>query len=327
MLFVSGVCYKLGWMEIRMFLGLLFGSGFVALGITVAVVLVAQPRRPPLLLPPGRLGLARLRRVAVISRVLGLVAGLAVLIPLRYLGRLGEGLVLVPAIFATVQILGVLVAEFATRRDARQPGLAGLETRRVRDYWPRSLTVAALVTGLVLSGVIGWTTAVASADDVGRAGRAMAYICSAECDYGSFSPWPGSFYTTPLAIGLAVTLALAVTALIVVAGRPRNGAEAKLVLLDDAIRRQSASSVLGALQVALAGSLAGIGLTAGPALLNLGSRAPAEFTPIGWLLLVLGVLALGALCWAGATLLRPLLRPSVASTTGRSAALTAKAER
>ena len=310
-----------------MFLGLLFGLGSVALGITVAVVLVIQPRRPPLEVPPEHLGLVRLRRVAVTSRLLGLLAGLAVLVPLGYLGRLGQGLVLVPASFAVVQILGVLIAEIATRRDARQPGLASLETRRVRDYWRRSLTVAALANGLVLSGVIGWTTAVASPDDAGRAGRAMAYRCSAECDYGSFSPWPGSFYTTPLAIGLAVTLALAVTALIVVARRPRNGAEAALVVLDDAIRRQSAASVLAALQVASAGSLAGIGLTAGPSLLNRGGRGPAEFFPIGWLLVVLGVLALGALCWAVATLLRPLLRPSVISITGRSAALTAKAER
>lgn len=326
MLVVSDVCYKSSWMEIEMFLGLLFGLGFVALCITVAVVLVIQPRRPPFLLPPEHLGLVHLRRVGAASRLLGLVAGLAVLVPLGYLGRLGQGLVLVPASFAVVQILGVLVAEIATRRDAREPGLAGLETRRVRDYWPRALTVAALVTGLVLSGVIGWTTAVASPDDTGRPGRAMFYICSAECDFGSFSPWPGSFYTTPLAIGLAITLVLGVTALIVVARRPRNGAEAGLVVLDDAIRRQSASLVLAALQVASAGSLAGIGLTAGPALLNLGSRAPAQFIAIGWLLIVLGVLALGALCWAGATLLRPLVRPSIVSTTRRSAAITAEAE-
>lgn len=309
-----------------MFGGLVFLIGFVALSITVLVVLLVRPTRLPYPVPADHPGLARLRRVAVVSRVLGLLAGVAVLVPLGFIGRLGQGLVLVPAIFAVVQIVGVLAAEIATRRDARRPGLASLEVRRVRDYWPRSLAVTALVTGLVLGGVIGWTTAVASPDDAGRAGRAMAYTCTRGCDDGSFGPWPGSFYTIPLAIGLAVTLVLAIVTLVVVVRRPRNGAEPALVVIDDAIRRQSASSVLAALLVGLAGSLAGIGLTAGPALLVVGDRAAADFTVIGWLFVGLGVLALGALCWAVAVLLRPLLRPSIVSTARRSAPITVAAE-
>lgn len=295
-----------------MFGGIISVIGLVALSVAVLVVLASRPARGPVPLPVGDPGLARLRRVAVGARLVGLLAGAAVLIPLGYLGRLGQGLVLIPAVLATVQVLGVLVAELSTRRDARRPGSAGVEVRRLRDYLPRSLAVTAVLTGLVLSAAVAWTTAAASPDDLGRAGRAMAYRCTtADCDEGAFGPWPGSFYTLPLIVGLALMIMLAAVTLVVTVRRPRDGAELAVVVVDDAIRRQSVASVLAAGLFGFAGSLVGIGLVAGPALLVHAGDGPAEFLPMGVGLTAAGVAGLGALCWAAAVLLRPLLRPAV----------------
>lgn len=299
-----------------MFLGLLFVVGFAAISVTVFVVLVVQPVRGCIPLPPDHPGLARIRRVAIISRLLGLVAGVVAVPALSSPIGLGRGLVLVPTTFATAQILGVLVAEVTTRRDARRVGTASLEVRRVRDYLPRPLVITTLVVGLILSAVIAWSTSVASPDDAGRVGRAMmVYSCSPDCSYGSFGPWPGSFYTAPLAFGLAAMSVLAVATLFLVVRRPRNGAEAVLVVVDDAIRRQAASAVVAAALLGLAGSLTGIALTAGPSLLQYGDQLSQEFSVIGWLLIGLGVLALAAVCWAFAGLLQPLVKPKIISAT------------
>ena len=298
-----------------MFGGLIGVMGLVALSAVILIVIAFRPAQTPVPLPAGDPGLARLRRVAVGARLVGLLAGAAVLIPLGYLGRLGQGLVLIPAVVASVQILGVLVAELNTRRDASRPGSAGVEVRRVRDYLPRALAVTAVLTGLVLSASVAWTTATASPDDLGRAGRAMAYRCTTtDCDEGAFGPWPGSFYTLPLIAGLVVMIMLAAATLVVTVRRPRDGAAPAVVVVDDAIRRQSVASVLAACLAGFAGSLAGIGLIAGPALLVHAGRGPAAFLPMGVVLTAAGLAGLGALCWAVAVLLRPLLRPAVAET-------------
>ena len=215
------------------------------------------------------------------------------------LDPLGRGLALAPCVVAAVQLAGVALAESATRDAVRRPGRAGLATRRLRDLAPGAAlrrSVAAATAVLVAGGVRA--TAVASPDDLGRAGRSLATTCGPGCT-GARGPWPGSFYTVPLAVGLGVVLVLAVLAARAVVRRPRNGADAELVRLDDVARRRALETVLAAVGIAVGGTLAGGGAVAAVALLGSGALAA------GGAALLAALVGLVLALWSTAVLVLP----------------------
>jgi len=71
----------------------------------------------------------------------------------------------------------------------------------------RFLEATAAATVLLVL-VLGMTTAAGSPDDLGRAGRTLARQCSALVGT-AVGPWPGSFYTAPLATVVLAGLVLA----------------------------------------------------------------------------------------------------------------------
>src|SRR6478609_2436346 len=171
--------------------------------VAAAAVLVAVPRRRALVALDQQAfpGLARLRRTTVVSRLVALALGLVVLVAVGAAGHLGRGLALAPAAFAAVQVLGVLVGDLVSEHDARTPGSAGLEVRRVRDFLPVRLTLVTVLAAGALGALLGGSTLVAAPDDLGRAGRALSYRCAEDCTSGSLGPWPGSYYSLPMAVG------------------------------------------------------------------------------------------------------------------------------
>lgn len=238
----------------------------------VIVVLTVPRRRALIAVRDGTYpGLARLRRFTLVARVAAFGVGLVILVPVEASLTLGRGLMLVPAAFAAVQVLGVLLGDLASRDAARTAGVAGVEVRRVRDFLPRLVVRYTAAAGLVLLALTAWTVATASADDLGRPGRAFRYGCIENCTSGDtsgmFTPWPGSFYAIPLWGALVAVMLLAGIALLVIVRRPRNGADAEIVQFDDVVRRRSVESVVAAVGVATAGSLAGLGLISGPRLI------------------------------------------------------------
>ena len=239
---------------------------------TLVLVLVMVPRRRSLVAVEAAAlpGLLRLRRATVVGRLLGLGTGALLIVPVASLGGLGRGLMLVPATFAAVQIAGVLFADVVARNAARVPGVAGLEVRVLGDFLPRRLVRYTALAATALVTLMAWTTAVADPDDLGRAGRSFRHGCTAECGAGdvsrAFGPWPGSFYSAPLAVALLLVVLFAGAALWVTVRRPRNGADSEIARVDDVIRRRSAESVVAGVGIAVGGSLAGLGFFAGPAL-------------------------------------------------------------
>jgi len=256
---------------------MLGGFAFYVLLLAAAaafiVVLLVVPRRRALIAVEDQMHprLARLRRSMLAARVVALGVGLVVAVPLGDGSALGRSLMLIPAVFGAIQVLGVLVVDLTSRDAARTAGVAGVEVRRVRDFLPQSLFRYTAAAGAALLALTTWTVAAASPDDLGRAGRAFRYGCLENCTSGDtsgmFTPWPGSFYATPLWGALLGVLLLAGIALLVIVRRPRNGADPALVKLDNVIRRRSAESVVAAVGIATAGSLAGLGLIAGPRLI------------------------------------------------------------
>ena len=105
---------------------------------------------------------------------------------------LGRGTMLVPAILGLFVVVGVGLAETVVRpQRPTGPRTASLAPRRVADYLPRSLATAVVGITAVHLATLALTTATASPDDMGRAGRQIAAQCG---DIGSRSgPHPGRF--------------------------------------------------------------------------------------------------------------------------------------
>ena len=289
-----------------MFGGLIILLPLLGVAATLVVVLVAVPRRRALVAvnEVDFPGLAHLRRSTMLTRPLALVLGLAVAAPVALVGRLGLGLALVPAVFAAVQVLGVLVGDLVARHDARTPGTAGLEVRRVRDLVPARLTRLTALAAGALTVLLAWATVVASPDDRGRAGRWLSYTCAEDCTSAALGPWPGSFYSVPLALALLAVAGLGALAVVVTVRRPRNGADAEILRVDDAVRRRSVESVIASMGVAVSATLTGCGVLAGLGLVG-ESRAPLGLQIAGWVSLAAGLTSLVLLAWCLVLLIVP----------------------
>jgi hypothetical protein len=286
--------------------GLIFLVPLLAVAATLVVVLLAVPRRRALVAvnETDFPDLAHLRRSALRTRLVALVLGLIVAVPVATFGRLGQGLVLVPAVFAAIQVLGVLTGDLVGRHDARTPGSAGLEVRRARDLLPARLTLLTTLVAGALAVLLTWATVTASPDDLGRAGRRLSYTCAEDCTSAALGPWPGSFYSIPMALALLGVAAIAALAVLVTVRRPRNGSDVEILRVDDAVRRRSVESVVASLGIAVSASLAGTGLVAGLGLVG-ESRAPLGLQLAGWVALAAGLAALAVLAWCSVLLAVP----------------------
>ncbi len=239
----------------------------VPLSFLLAVVVVSavasrrRSRALPLVLTAGLTQAARTTRR---WRVAGLAAGVVVAIVSAQHDALGRGLMLAVPLCALCVLVGVVLGELRVAAPQGPLRSAALEVRRVRDYLPGRLTATVgTATGLLLV-VLALTTATGSADDLGRAGRSFDRRCSAVLSGGT-GPWPGSFYSVPLALLVVAGLLLAGVALRRVVRRPRQGED---TTVDDALRRQAAEAVVAACGLLVALPCAGVSLLTAAALHN-----------------------------------------------------------
>ncbi|WP_152190198.1 hypothetical protein [Georgenia satyanarayanai] len=223
---------------------------------------------------------------------------------------LGRGTMLVPAILGLFMVGGVGLAETVVR-PRRPAGVrsASLAPRRVPDFLPRTLATAVGVMTAVHLATLALTTATASPDDMGRAGRQIAAQCGSTAS--GAGPYPGSFYSGPLTVVLVMTGLAAVVAMTAVVRRPRGFAADDVG--EDVLRRRSVARVLAAAGAAVAASHAGIAFFAGTALLRMDCQA-AWMDPVGWLLVATVPAALALLIWFLARVAVPAGRPAAART-------------
>ena len=134
---------------------------------------------------------------------------------------------------------------------------------------------------------------------------------AARCgDTGSGAgPYPGSFYSFPLALLLLVIGLATAAALTAVVRRPRGFAPDDVG--DDVLRQRSTTRILAAAGAAVAASHVGIAYFAGSALLRMDCQR-AWMPPVGWALMASMPAALLLLGWFLGRIVTPgpLLAPA-----------------
>lgn len=276
----------------------------VILGLVVVLLLAAAltgPSAPP---DPAT---DHIRRTTRRWRWTGLTLGVAVAAVATGYDPLGRGVLLAAPLFGLCVLAGVVAGESRAVRPAGTTRRAALETRQIRHYLPRRPATAVAAAGAALAALLVATTAAGSADDLGRAGRSLAYHCGGMI--GSHGPWAGSFYSLPLALEVGVGVLIAALALYQVVGRPRPQADAGDLVPDDAERRRSATAVTGACGVLVTIPLLGVCLVTAAGLLASPCR-PLWWTVAAWLLILLTPVWLAVLGWSAAALLNPGARAS-----------------
>ena len=242
-------------------------------------------------------------RTMVGARWAGLLVGVVAAVLVLGSGSLGVGVLLSAPALGLGVLLGVVVGELIGSRVSRdRVRVAALEVRRVRDYLPRGLTATVATAGSLLAALLALTTAMAAPDDMGRSGRALFRRCSAAMGE-SHGPWPGSFYSLPLAVVLLVGAGIALVALRVVVLRPRSSGPGD-PLEDDAWRRRSVTAVVGSLGVLVALPLAGVAFLAAAGLGGIGCR-PVAWTVGAWVLGLTVPAALAVATWSALAIVAP----------------------
>lgn len=170
--------------------------------------------------------------------VLGLVLAQSPFLLIERL-RLGALAGAVPLLAAVVLVIAIACGELTLPavRGTRRVGL--LTPRGVRTTLPRVPLVCAIAGVVLLVGLTVLTTAVASPDEQGHAGRRLSSLMAGgDASTGAF---PGQWYTVPMwaALGLLL-LCAAVAVATVVLRRPSDDPQ------DLLLRRRSAVSLLGA---------------------------------------------------------------------------------
>lgn len=275
------------------------------LAALVAGLVGAHVRAVRSVAPPGA-GSPAVRRAgrrALGWRWAGAAVGAAAAWAVAGTGTLGRGPMLAPAALGLGLLAGVLVGELAVRPRTAGRRSAALAVRRTRDVLPRRTAVAVAAAAVVLLVLLATTTALGSPDDLGRAGRSLSGSCSPSTGFSS-GPWPGSYYSAPLAAAVTGGLLAAALVLRRITGRPAVGGTAELVDADAVLRRRAGEAVTAACGVLVTAPLAGALVIT----VVTGSHHPCPTAAGTAGLVVAGLLvpaATGLLGWCAAVLLVP----------------------
>lgn len=204
-----------------------------------------------------------------VSAVCGL---LSFAVCLQVGGSLGRGYLIAPAVAGAV-VIGVMAVSERTSphevADLRSVSLARRSGWGLLSGTSRALAAAALAAVI---GLLVLATTTATADDMGRRGRAVAWTTR---DGGQrSSPWPGSFYAAPVALALVVMSIAFVLGLRSVARRPQVNADADRAVADDDLRGRSARALHGTFLLALGATLGGVSLAMSSATSNSAAGSP-----------------------------------------------------
>lgn len=203
-----------------------------------------------------------------------------------------DGILYAIPVFGLCAVAGVLVGDALTGPRRGAVRTAGLTPRRVRDYVPPRMTRLLLGLAAVLLLLLTVAAAVASPDDLGRAGRALTLTCRGATE--SAGPWPGLYYGLPMLASLAVSTAACGWSLRRIATRPG----------DEQSRYDRTLAIVAAWGLVVSSSLLGAASTASGALMSVTCDGTAG-TVANWALWPMSLLALIVVPWCLFTIISP----------------------
>ena len=221
--------------------------------LTPALVVRRQRLLPDQLTHPE---LRKLRGIQLTARWAGLVVAILLALTALFIpSTFGRGFMLAPALFSWGMLLALIGGELWGWRYARTDGVASLETRSSTSYisWR---SVAILGTCLAMLAVLlVWALGTQDSDPSSYSyGRAHVTV-HPDGGTSGWGPFPGSFYSGPIAIMLAIGLVMLALGIVITLRRPRNGADPVVVAVDDAARRETIEAMIAAATAGVAGSL------------------------------------------------------------------------
>ncbi|MFC4149949.1 hypothetical protein ACFO0M_27165 [Micromonospora mangrovi] len=267
-----------------------------AVTLTVAWLRARPSHRPPDGPPRGAI-----RRTAR-WRWIGVAVGVALGVAVATADSPDLGALLAAPVFGLCVLVGVLIGEASVAPPGGPTRTAALEVRTVQDYLPRRMSRAVGVAAVGLLALLAVTSANSGPDDAGNPGRALKLRCPPTVE--AHGPWPGAFYSVPLAVVVLLGLAVAYVVLRNIVRRPRPGGTPDLIAVDDASRRRAARAVTGAGGILVGLPLAGVAATASWALLSTGC-GPSWGRPVGWFLLVAWPMVIALTVWWTTAVLVP----------------------
>jgi hypothetical protein len=205
---------------------------------------------------------------------------------------LGVGILYSIPTFGLCAVAGVLVSGALTPPPQGAVRTAGLTPRRVRDYVPRRMTPLLLGQAAVLVILLVVAAAVASPDDMGRAGRSLTATCHGVTQ--AAGPWPGLFYGLPVLASLACSTVACGWSLSRIARRPG----------DEQTRHDRALAITAAWGLLVSAPLLGTASSASGALMNL----TCDGTPgtiANWLLYPVALISLVTVPWCLVSIASP----------------------
>jgi hypothetical protein len=238
-------------------------------------------------------------RLAGFGVGLAAAAAISTTAPPNWLGL--EAALAAPA-FTLCLLAGVLIGELSSSVPTGPDRAAPIEVRSVRSYLPRFMTGAVIAIGGALAVLLTVTSRMGDADDMGRSGRSLTLSCGDLT--ASSGPWPGVYYTLPIAASVLIGIAVAVPTLHAVTRRRRPATDDAVRTADDDARRASARTIIAACGVLVAMPLTGTGLFAGVVMVS-HSCATTAVTALGWTAIVLCLTAFIATCWFTAVAVTP----------------------
>ncbi|SCG45814.1 hypothetical protein [Micromonospora humi] len=233
----------------------------------------------------------------------GVIVGMALGAGTAASDPLELGALLAAPVFGLSVLVSVLVSESRVAPPRGATRSAAVEVRTVGDYLPRRLSGAVAVAAAGLAALLAVTTASGGPDDFGNPGRALKLHCPPTTSEGH-GPWPGSFYSIPLAVLVLLGLVTAYVVLRSIVRRPRLGSTADLIRVDDLLRRRAARAVAGAGGILVGLPLAGVCATAAWTLLAT-ACGPAWGKPVGWFLLAVLPAVIAFTAWCTTAVLVP----------------------
>ena len=176
-----------------------------------------------------------------------------------------SGRCLRPAAFGLCVLLATALGETVVRPTPPRGSPLGLAVHRAGCATTAHGSPPGLVAAMLVVSVATmlFTTLTASYDE-GTDGYGRQVSCSTTDLASSRGPYPGSYYTLPLAMVLLVVLLVAGVAARQVVQRPRGMAQSDLD--DDALRRRSLDVIVSATGLAVSAPLVGVALFAGSGL-------------------------------------------------------------